>query len=492
MLGECLSRGSGLKPACKTIKRDEILYAEYLWIKQSQRVCFPTEYNRLFHDLPIQQGSKLITLAPFADNTTGLMRCKGRLAESDLTYNQIHPIVLPRPIVTDLQSINENFVARFLYNKHCVNQHAGAHWIYAELRAQGYWLLGGAKQVRKVISRCIACQKAVKQTQQQAMGQLPHYRLQSNIKPFSHTGVDAAGPIYLTDSIDNSRQIKAYIIVFTCLTSRAVHLELTLSQKAEDFMDCIRLLIARRGAVYEFLSDNYRTHKRMDLELTTLFEQARTKYESTGKSFVWRFIPDCAPWFGATYERMIRTIKESLRKVIGKAHLTEKEMRPLLAEVEAYVNDRPLTTLDSSTDSIEPITPSMIMTGHRLGGLPQAEKRPETTFENTTKADINMTWRKRQSILTQMWNKWQKEYMLSLTRTQRWQDEKDDLTEGDIVLIKTEKLARGEWPLARVIKTTDVHNLRSRPTDKVRAVSLRLSNGKELKRPIQSLVKLEC
>ena len=492
MLDKCLSRGSGQNPACGNISEQEMKSAEYLWIKQSQKESFPTEYNRLFHDLPIQQNSRLTTLVPVADNTTGLMRCKGRLAESGLTYDQIHPIILPKPKVTNLQSINNNFVARFIYDKHCTNQHAGANWIYAELRAQGYWLLGGAKQVRKVISRCIACQKAVKQPQTQAMGQLPNYRLESNVKPFSYTGVDAAGPIYLTNSLDDSQQIKAYIIVFTCLTSRAVHLELTLSQKAEDFMNCIRLLIARRGAVYEFLSDNYRTHKRMDLELSTLFEQAKSKYEAGGKSFKWRFIPDCAPWFGAAYERMIRTIKESLRKVIGKAHLTEKEMRPLLAEVESYINDRPLTSLDSSTDSIEPITPSMIITGHRLGSLPQATKRPDKFFDNEAKKEINITWRKRQSILNQMWNKWQKEYLLSLTRTQKWQKEKEDLKVGDIVLIVTDKLARGEWPLARVIKNMNVHNLRTRPTDKVRAVSLRLSNGKEVKRPVLSLVKLEC
>ena len=94
MLHKCLSRGSGHKPACEKLTENEIRDAEYLWIKQAQKESFPTEYNRLFHDLPIQQNSRLTTLVPVADNVTGLIRCKGRLAESNLAFDQIHPCLL--------------------------------------------------------------------------------------------------------------------------------------------------------------------------------------------------------------------------------------------------------------------------------------------------------------------------------------------------------------------------------------------------------------
>ena len=492
MTDACLSRGSGQRPKELKISTEELLEAEYFWIRQAQQTAYPTEYNRLSYGHNIQQGSKLTTLAPFLDNKTGVMRCKSRLVEGNVTFEQAHPAILPRPNVTNLQSINQDFIARFIYENHMQTQHAGANWLHTHLRANGYWIVGGIKQVRKVISRCISCQKAIKQPETQAMGQLPEYRLKENVKPFTFTGVDAAGPIYLTDPVDPTSQKKGYIIVFTCLTSRAVHLELTLSQKAEDFMACIRLLIARRGEVQEFLSDNYRTHKRMDLELSTLFAACKKENEENGKIFKWRFIPDCAPWFGATYERIIRTIKETMRKVLGSAYLNEYEMRPLLAEIEAMLNDRPLAQMDSSSDSIQPITPSMIMTGHRLGSLPNLMTKPKMTFENQTKYDIQMTWKKRQSLLTQTWNKWRKEYMLSLHRTPKWQAEKPDLKEGEVVLIMTEKLARGEWPLAIVVKNEGVHSLRDRQTDKVRAVCLRLSNGKIIKRPIRNLVALEC
>ena len=454
------------------------------WVRQAQLENFKEDYQRLAIDTEISGKSRLKPLNPFYDNVSQCLRVGGRLQEADLTFGQMHPIVLPPPHVKRLRDINDDITARIVMDIHERHCHAGADWVINHLRLAGFWLLRGKESVRRVITKCVACQKAIKRKDSQLMGNLPAYRLTSDEKPFSFVGVDAAGPLYLKQKPWESGQAKVYVMVFTCLTTRAIHLELAMNQHADTLLQCIRRLIARRGTVKEFLSDNHKTNVRANKEISVLMDITTPNHD-----FTWRFLPEHGPWYGAVYERLIRSVKDSLRKVIGKSALDEWELLTLLAEIEAMINDRPLCAVSEDIAQFEPVTPSMLLTGHQLSHMPS--NLPRSLPKDKTEAEIVRAWKRRVSLSQQLWNRWKKDYMLGLQVRQKWMTARKDLELGDLVLIATENMPRGSWPLARVTSTENVHNLRDVKSANIRSVELRLSSGKLTRRPCQHLVRLE-
>ncbi|GFW09916.1 integrase catalytic domain-containing protein [Trichonephila clavipes] len=72
----------------------------------------------------------------------------------------------------------------------------------------------------------------------------------------------------------------------------------------------------------------------------------------------WKFIPPTAAWFGGFWERLVRTVKELLRRTLGKAIFTYEELLTILCECEKVVNSRPLTYLPENMQDLTPITPA--------------------------------------------------------------------------------------------------------------------------------------
>lgn len=407
------------------------------------------------------------------------MRVGGRLEESSLPYNVKHPILLPSKSISALQDIHNCFTARLVYYIHEKNAHAGANWCLHHLCQNGYWILGGKRKVASIIKRCIKCRKAIGRQMTQKMAPLPQFRT-SMSEAWTHCGTDTAGPIYLNSG--NEDQVKCYIMVFIDLVTRAVHLELIKSLHTEEMILAIRRMMARRGIIQHMHSDQHKSFLRGKKEIETLFISQEKASEIAQKlQFTWSFTTERASWHGGSWERQIRVIKETLRKILGKRCLRTWVMYTILTEVEAFINDRPLATVpNSSTTDIIPITPSMLISGRQLKQLP----KPASNLKEST---ILERWKERQSLLDQTWSKWQKEYLFSLTCFQKWENSDDIIKIGDIVLIATENQPRGSWPLAKVLSLQS-----ERGKEFIRSLTLQLSNRKQLKRPIQHLVKLEC
>ena len=473
------------KPEQIEIAESERQQALLFWIREEQIEHFGDEMGRLTVDTPVSGKSQLKPLNPFYDNVHQVLRVGGRLQEANLPFEQTFPVILPKTQVARLQDIHESVTARLIMSVHEKNAHAGADWVLATLRSQGFWVLRGKQSVRKVIRRCVACQKATKLKESQLMGNLPAYRLERDVKPFTNVGVDAAGPVYLRQRKGEDGQRKAYIMVFTCLTSRACHLELAIDMTAETLIQCFRRVIGRRGKIAQVLSDNHKTNIRAEKEIQVLLEKAR----DANSDLTWRFTPEFAPWCGGVYEKTIRSVKEALRKVLGKSVINEWELMTVLCEVEAFLNDRPLCPVSDDITQFDPVTPSMLMLGEKLSHLPG--DLPRALPDDLTESQIVKAWKRRQSLSKQFWNRWVKDYMGGLQVRQKWRDERADIRVGELVLIATENQPRGSWPLARVVKTENVHNLRDIQSEKTRSVVVRFESGKESRRPVQHLVRLE-
>ena len=121
-----------------------------------------------------------------------------------------------------------------------------------EIRRNGFWVINGNSLVRYLISKCVVCRSLRGKTEVQKMANLPTDRLEPS-PPFSFSGLDMFGPFIIKEGRKN---LKRYGIIFTCLASRAVHIETVNSMETNSFILSLRRFIGRRGNVRSIRSDN--------------------------------------------------------------------------------------------------------------------------------------------------------------------------------------------------------------------------------------------
>ncbi|XP_029680139.1 uncharacterized protein LOC115245796 [Formica exsecta] len=171
------------------------------------------------------------------------------------------------------------------------------------------------------------------------MGDLPR-PLVTPARPFLHTGIDYAGPMWLrTSKRRGQRATKAFLVVFLCLSTRAVHLDVASDYSADAFLAALRRLIARRGLCRALYSDCGTNFIVADAQLRALFaasgrEGQRIAGGLAAERIEWHFNPPTAPNFGRLWEEAVKAAKHHLRRIIGDAKLTYEEMATLLAQIE--------------------------------------------------------------------------------------------------------------------------------------------------------------
>ena len=150
-----------------------------------------------------------------------------------------------------------------------------------------------------------------------------------------------------------------------------MHLELVKTLDVEMFLRAFRRFCARRGLPSTIISDNAKTFKSASTEVKRLMRLLRLKKQIIAKGVKWKFITALAPWQGGMWERLIRSMKYCLIKVIGRSLLTFVELNTLLVEVECIINSRPLTYIYDDQDGVSyPLTPSQLINGRNLSLLP--------------------------------------------------------------------------------------------------------------------------
>ena len=180
--------------------------------------------------------------------------------------------------------------------------------------------------------------------------------------------MDFAGPLYVRYP-GSSQTSKVWLCLFTCCVVRAVHLELVPDMTTTTFVRCLKRFVSRKGIPRIILSDNAKTFKRAGKLLRNLQKQRQVQQYLSDNGIKWRFNVEKAPWWGGVFERLVKSTKRSLRKVVGRARLFYDELNTVIVEIEAVMNSRPLTYV--SIDELkEPITPSHFLYGRRMLTLP--------------------------------------------------------------------------------------------------------------------------
>ncbi len=260
--------------------------ARIFWEHQVQQSVFSTRDNS-------RKSNQLMKhLNPFKDEN-GIMRLKGRLENAPLTYDTIHPKLLPA---------NHPFTTLVIRHAHTELFHAGVQSTLATLR-QEYYIIRGRKTVRSYILSCVQCQKASpKPFKLPPMPALPKNRTNKKV-PFEDVGLDYFGPITIKTSSGHN---KIWICLFTCFVTRAVHLEFVLDLSSIQFINCLRRFIARRGRPKFILSDNAAQFKLADKTIHKAWQETlshpNTLSYYSNNEITWKYITELAPWKGGLYE----------------------------------------------------------------------------------------------------------------------------------------------------------------------------------------------
>lgn len=334
--------------------------------------------------------------------------------------------------------------------RHCHEQvkHQGRGMTINEIRSRAYWIIGGSSSVASYILKCVKCRKLRGMVEEQKMADLPIDRSES-APPFTFSAVDYFGPWI----IEGRREMKRYGVLFTCMASRAVHLESANSLDTASFINALRRFICRRGPVRQLRSDqgsNFVGAKRELKESMTEFDDDKIKELLKNCDWVtFKMNVPSASHMGGMWECQIRTVRSVLSAILEKngAQLDDESLWTYLCECEAIINSRPLTVNNLSDPvSLEPLTPSHLLTLKSKVVLP-----PPGMFQ-TPDLYTRKRWRRVQHLANEFWCRWRKEFLLSLQQRNKWNHSRRNLTAGDVVIVKEDTLPRNCWQLARVSK----------------------------------------
>ncbi|XP_015917645.2 uncharacterized protein [Parasteatoda tepidariorum] len=317
---------------------------------------FHKEISDLTHQRAMDKTSNIYSLYPELDED-GLLRLRGRIQFADCLESTKHPWILPSKC---------RYAELVILNAHEQVLHSGVDSTLTQVREK-FWIIKGRRRIKSLLGRCIICKRYSARHGEQDVAPFPPDRILES-PPFAITGCDYAGPFF-----SNENKNKHYLLLFTCAVTRAVHLELVHSLNTESFLLAFRRFISRRGLCSTIYSDNGKSFKRADTELQKLWKcisDPSVKNLFSAHNIQWKFIVERGAWWGGFWERMIKTIKITLRKIVGRSSLSLVELETVFVEIEAMMNSRPITYLYTDPSEPSPLTPAHFLVGKRLLSLP--------------------------------------------------------------------------------------------------------------------------
>ncbi|XP_076044925.1 uncharacterized protein LOC143027525 [Oratosquilla oratoria] len=324
---------------------------------------------------------------------------------------------------------------------------------------------------------CMVCKRLYETPMHQRMSDLPPERCEPGGPAFRYVGVDLFGPFHV--KVGRS-EMKRYGCLYTCFTTRAIHIEKLDSLQTDAFINGFVRFTARRVYPSKVWSDNCTNLVGARAELARSvrdLDRSLIARETRRCGVEWSFNPPSASHHGGVWERMIRSVRKVLFALVIKSpRMLDDILQTLFCEAESIVNSRPLTKCSDDASDESPLTPNHLLL---------LQGNPPLSWGAFHDADpYRKHWRHVQHLAKQFWKRWVSEYLVELQRRQKWNFESPNLSVGDLVLIMNENSPRGSWPLGRV------QEVRVSRDGLVRSARLK-TQFSELTRPITKLVFLE-
>ena len=355
-------------------------------VEAHQRVTRSQESSRQVKQglRKLKMTTSLSKLNPVLDGE-GILRVGGRLENAAISYDAKHQIILPY-----CHHVTHLIIEKY----HQEAGHLGQEYVLSSLR-QLYWIIKGL------------CRKLGAAHGEQLMANLPKKRLTPENPPFTPVRVDYFGHLYVQQGRSH---VKRYLCVFTCLTTRAVHIKITSSLDTDPFTNALCRFISLRGNPSSVYSDNGSNFRAGEQELHTAIEDwnQRAICEFLRlKNISWKFNSPYASHMGGVWERVIRSIRKILTVLLGQQLVNEEMLRTLMAEVQGVLNSRPLTPVSNNPKDLELLTPNHLLLLRANPNLPPGVFVKEDTY-------CKHRWRQVQYMSDIFWKRWFKEYLPTL------------------------------------------------------------------------------
>ena len=445
--------------------------SETLLFFDVQKESFPQ-----YHENHISTSDKLTSLAPFLDHEN-LIRVGGRLRHAESHERYKYPILLPgkHPVTQ-----------RLIEHHHRNVKHQGRVITTARIRDEGFYVTSISKVVKKIVHSCITCRKLRALPMQQQMSDLPLDRLHES-PPFTYAGLDAFGPFPVSEGKStrkSSADKKIWALIFICLVTKAVHIELLWHMDINSFKHSLRRFFSIRGSCVKLRSDRGSNfvgafnQEKVDLDMQVVQKEINQGCQ-------WEFNPPHSSNFGGIWERSIRSVRKVIDAslmMLGQRHPTREELHTFLCEAACIINNTPMYEITTDPNDPLPITPAKLLTMKDNPNPPPLE----SFSEHDILAYGRRRWRRMQALSESFWHRWRSEYIQELQRRQKWTQKQQNLQPGDVVILKKDMARRNFWPLAIVDK------VKVSKDELVRSATITLcsENGhkKALERPIKEMV----
>ena len=323
-------------------------HAQDLIIKYVQGLQYVNEIAAFKRDGHVSKNSSLYKLSPAleSDKLVG----GGRLKYASILSKSKHPVILPYAHKLSKLIVQE------IHN----SAHLGVEWTLGQLRSK-FWIINASSLIKSVKRSCIVCKKLFGRPVNQRMADLPPERCQSGKPPFSYIGVDLFGPFLV--KLGRS-EVKRYGCIFTCFTTRAIHIEVLNNLETDTFINGFLRFCARRGYPEKVFSDNGTNLVGARTELSRSLRQLdrdQVVCAARRNEVDWHFNTPLASHQGCVWERMIRTIRKVLVALLCSCgRLTDDILCTVFCEVENIVNNRPITKCSDDVHD-EPLTPNHLL-----------------------------------------------------------------------------------------------------------------------------------
>ncbi|XP_015112561.1 uncharacterized protein LOC107038158 [Diachasma alloeum] len=417
----------------QTLTAQELQAAEYAVFKMVQSECFDGEKDSRLSDLVVYREEM------------GLLRLKTPVAYRDDSMGFRCPVILDS---------GHLLVNRLIEDCHLELKHGSIDTTLNKLRER-VWILSSRRAVQSVVRNCARCKRYTAKRLESISIPLPENRVR-DASAFEVSGVDLAGPLFLRDGS------KSWIVLFTCAVYRDIHLELVSTLSTDSFLEALKRFIARRGGPAVLYSDNGTNFvdgsnalRSLDWE-TIITQEALTRID-------WRFNSPLAAWWGRWWERMVRMVKDLLKRTLGKASLTFEEISTILCDCEAIINARPLTYLAEDLQQLVPLSPDMFLRDLPDYGVPDLDKVDSTS--------LNARVKYHQRLREELRSRFRIEYLGQLKQHGVTKPALIKIKEGDVVFVGSDNVKRLEWPLARVDQVFPGKD------GEIQVVKLKIANG---------------
>ena len=241
-----------------------------------------------------------------------------------------------------------------------ISGHSGRQHRMSLLR-QRYWVIKANYAVRKILEICYSCREREAPFCEQKMAELPKDRLLPDRPPFTIVGVDCFGLFRVRR---NRSLVKRYGVIFTCMTTRTVHIEIAHSLDTDLFLFALRLFISRTGQVQELCSDNgtsFTSEERGLRESIQAWNHDKIHEEMLQRNIKWCFNPPNGSYHGGFWQRCTHSIRRILHALLLEQTIDHEGPTTLVCDVEKYLNSRPIIVVSEDSRDLELLTPNHLL-----------------------------------------------------------------------------------------------------------------------------------